>query len=64
MKIEMSGPNGETFEAEFTIDEYSSSATDWVKLTEKHNTEKMETFQKALDKWANVCIEAVKSKNT
>jgi hypothetical protein len=61
MKIECSGPNGETFEASFNIREHGNKDTEWVRLTKEVNDLNVAAAQKALETWCGAFKVEVKS---
>jgi hypothetical protein len=54
MKIECSGPNGETFEAEFEHIDHGNKDSGWVELQDKTNRERVGAAQKALETWCQM----------
>lgn len=57
MKIECSGPNGETFECEW-VTNGGNLTTVWQKATYEKSVFERDAAQKALETWCNMISEA------
>ncbi len=57
MRIECSGPNGETFEFEFQHLEHQTLTKEWINLTDNTNRERLDAAQKALETWCFMIAE-------
>lgn len=63
VKIECSGPSGETFEGEAIFLDLGAhgKVDESFKRALEHNALEREALLKALDVWANVCLKALES---
>ena len=53
MKIECSGPNGETFEVNFEYRMYWNESEYCKRMCDEQNAERLASSQKALETWCN-----------
>ena len=60
MKIECSGPNGETFECEWET-KGGNLTTEWQAGCKERSIFERDAAQKALETWANAVIASIKS---